>query len=558
MKAYLMLAAAALVIALPFLFRRAPAKGDWRVGDPELIIVSPHNEAIRHEFAEGFSRWHQRNFGKPVRIDWRVIGGTSEIMRYLTSEYQASARRYVKGALHGDDTSSAAQTAMLTVDDPSKITCGMDLFFGGGCYDHGKAERLGLSVPAWSSGGPPVGLFADARGRVLIPEEMNGEVWRGKAYYGTVLSAFGICYNIDRLHDLGIEKPPAAWPDLADARYFGKIGLADPTKSGSVAKAFEMIIHARCAQAVKEAGYSAEQVARFESAIAAAGQAESGMPADVPDNYQASVARGWVEGVNLVRRIGANARYFTDVAVKVPGDVCAGEVAAGVSIDFLARLQAELATPPGTRPVLSYVTPVGGSSVTADPISLLRGAPHRELSVRFIEFVLGEEGQKLWDYRVGTPGGPTRFALRRLPIRRDFYPSDDAEWKAVSERHRPYLADPVWQPDVNAYELGASFHYVGRWTGRHFGVQRDLIRAMCIDSGQELREAWRAILEHGGPGRNHEAMRLLEAMPQKPFPLDWDSALHAYTRASRMDLLREWTAFFRAQYRLAGAAAMRN
>jgi len=555
MKACLILLAAALIVALPFIFRREAAVGDWREGDPELIVVTPHNEAIRQEFGEGFSRWHRERYGQPVRIDWRVLGGTTEIMRYLASEYEAAAKRTFGAGKNGLGPS---RQDVFGVDDPAKVSCGMDLFFGGGCFDHSRAEKLGLTVPAWGEADPPAGLFTDDAGRVLIPREMNGEIWRGQAFYGTVLSAFGLCYNVDRLRDLGVAAPPAAWSDLADARYFGQVGLADPTKSASVAKAFEMIIHERCAKAVADAGYTAAQVRGFEAAIAAAGGGSEAWPADVPAAYQTGIERGWVDGLNLVRRIGANARYFTDSAGKVPADVGSGAAAVGVAIDFLGRLQSELTARPGHPPVMAYVTPVGGSSVTADPVSLLRGAPHRGLAVRFIEYVLSEEGQRLWNYRVGEPGGPRRFALRRLPIRRDFYPSGEAAWQAASARHRAHLADPLWLPEVDAYRLGESFHYEARWTGRHFGVQRDLIRAMCMDSGDELKRAWKAILEHGGPERNPEAMRLLEALPERPCPLTWASAVTEYARIPRLDYLSAWTAFFRDQYRQAEASAKRS
>ena len=153
---------------------------------------------------------------------------------------------------------------------------------------------------------------------------------------------------------------------------------------------------------------------------------------------------------------------------------------------------------------------------------------------------------------------PRRFALRRLPIRRDFYPSGEAAWQAASARHRAHLADPLWLPEVDAYRLGESFHYEARWTGRHFGVQRDLIRAMCMDSGDELKRAWKAILEHGGPERNPEAMRLLEALPERPCPLTWASAVTEYARIPRLDYLSAWTAFFRDQYRQAEASAKRS
>ena len=572
MKVFLILAFAAVVVALPFVFRRESVAGGWQRGDPELVIVTPQNEAIRREFAEGFSQWHRERYGRPVRIDWRVIGGTTEIMRYLASEYAASARRFFKGQgipwpAGGAEMVLARKRpeseagwplwqAFRSCDSPREITCRMDLFFGGGTYDHEKAEKQGLTVPAWGEAGPPAGLFRDAAGRVLIPAEAGGETWSGGAFYCTVLSACGICFNRDRLDDLGIERAPARWEDLCDPRYFGCLGLADPTKSASVSKVFEIIIHTQCARAVAAAGFTGAQVRRFEEAFARAKRAVGELPPGVPPAYQEAVERGWEAGLRLVRRLGANARYFTDAAARVPVDVGSGAAAAGISIDFIARFQAELSARKGGQPVMVYVSPVGETSVTGDPVSLLRGAPHRAVAVRFIEYALGPEGQKLWCYRPGTPGGPRRFALRRLPVRRDFYPSpDDPVVQAASEAHRSSLADPLWQPDTDAYHLAQAFRYEPRWTSVHFGIQRDLIRAMCLDSGDELKRAWQAILQSGGPAANPEAMRLLEALPAKPVPLTWRSAVTDYAKVPRLDYLREWTAFFREQYRQAEAAA---
>ena len=347
---------ALLVIALPFIFRREAGAGDWHRGDPELVVISPHNEAIRQAFAEGFSQWHREKYGSPVRIDWRVIGGTTEIMRYLASEYAASAKRFFKAQRiawpsgggdivlarkcpDGTGTAWALWQAFRACDNPREISCRMDVFFGGGVYDHEKAEKQGLTVPAWGAAGPPPGLFEDASGRVLIPREMNGEVWRGDAYYGSVLSAFGICYNFDRLKDLGIDRPPSVWEDLTDPRYFGQLGLADPTKSGSVAKAFEMIVHAQCAKAVAAAGFTREQIRRYEASVGAAKLGVGELPPEEPRAYQAAIERGWLDGVKLLRRIGANARYFTDSSGKVPVDVSTGAAAAGIAIDFMGRIR---------------------------------------------------------------------------------------------------------------------------------------------------------------------------------------------------------------------------
>ncbi len=131
-----------------------------------------------------------------------------------------------------------------------------------------------------------------------------------------------------------------------------------------------------------------------------------------------------------MQRIGANARYFTDTSTKIPVDVSMGNAAAGLAIDFYGRYQAQTSRLPDGRDVMAYVTPAGGSGADSDPISLLRGAEHRQTAVRFIEFVLSEQGQCLWTYAPGTPGGPEKFALRRIPIRRDFFPSDIPELQA--------------------------------------------------------------------------------------------------------------------------------
>jgi ABC-type Fe3+ transport system substrate-binding protein len=590
MKNLLVILAAVIVVALPFVFRHPADTGDWREGDPVLVVITPHNEAIRQEFGEAFSRWHRARHGRPVKLDWRIIGGTTEIMRYLASEYSGSAQAWWKRtgrawpAGGGDlildrrfnpqkppavaatnaearaafETQRTLWTAFRASDDPDQATSGIDLFFGGGTYDHEKAGKQGLTVSPWRPGDPvddPAGL---RNLLAAIPTENSGEVWRTDLFFGAVLSTFGICYNPDRLADLGIPAPPATWRDLAAPRYFGQIGMTDPTKSGSVAKAFEMIVQEQCRLEVEISGYDNRRISEYEAAIAAARLPPGIMPTNVPAAYQAAIERGWLKGVNLLRRIGANARYFTDSAGKVPIDVGAGAVAAGIAIDFYGRFQAESSRAPDGRERVVYITPFGGSSVSADPISLLRGAPHRALAVRFMAFTLGPEGQKLWNYRPKTPGGPQRFALRRLPIQRAFYPSADPDVQAQCLQHHAFTSDDLTDPGVDPYRLAGQFVYQPRWTGAHFGIQRDLVRAMCLDSGDELRAAWRAILDHGGPEAQPQAMELLAQLPDLPVPLTWRSAVEAYAGADRLEYLRRWTAFFRTSYRAAAAAARGN
>ena len=577
---------AAIVVALPFALRRPKAVGAWKEGDPVLVVISPHIASIREEFERGFSEWHLARHGVPVRIDWRNIGGTTEIMRYLQGELDASFRAW--WAQTGHDTppdSPEARAALLATDDPAAFTTMIDIFFGGGTYDHGKAERSGITVRPWPEGAEPPEVIRDAAGRETFPEARGGEQWRDGVYYSAVLSAFGICHNPDRLRDLGIESPPVQWRDLADPRYFGQIGVTDPTKSGSIAKAFEMIVHSEMHRVVREAGFSREDVLRMEKLISEGGSGDpeggsgdpeggSGDPSPVLSRYQAAVERGWKAGIDLLRVIGANARYFTDGASKVALDVSSGDAAAGITIDFYARVQADVTRDPATgRERMLYVTPEGGSSVSGDPISLLRGAPHRELAERFIEYVLGPDRQKLWNYRPGEPGGPARHALRRLPIRREYYPAGVAEWPEsphpaaaaqpaadkssagaalpAPAAHAAHTSDPLTDPAVDAYRLSGSFDYIPRWTASHFAFFRLLVRAMCMDAGPELKEAWRAIVAAGGPEACPEAMSALCRLPPG---LDWASA-PTLARGNAMDLSREWTIFFRNSYREAAALA---
>lgn len=564
----------ALIVALPFWFRQEAGVREWREGDPVLVIITPMNEAIRHEYALGFSRWHARHFGAPVKVDWRNIGGTTEISRYLTSEFVSSFRAWwtSQGRLWRGDGGSiilnksfdpakrpdgveeadwAEQVAMFRAfretDDPQAFSSQIDMYFGGGAYDGDNATRQGLLVPAWAPGEIPPGLIADGNGVELIPEGMSGETWRTPTWYGTTLSTFGICYNRDRMQAQGMDSEPASWEDLADPRWFGTLGLADPTKSGSIAKAFETIVQVQCRKAVEAAGFGG-QTDVFEAAIAAARLPPGDMPDGVPAAYQEAVERGWADGLRLLQKIGANARYFTDSASKVPLDVGMGNAAAGLAIDFYGRFEAQVSNEGRGREAMAYVTPRGESGVSADPISILRGAPRRELAGRFIEYLLSEDGQRLWCYRPGEPGGPEKYALQRFPIRRDFYPSANPAFQASYERHRPHTTDDLGRPVLDAYRLAEEYVYRPRWTAGHFGLLRDLVRAMCLDAGQELRKAWGAIGDAGGPEACPRALEAMQRLPQVPEPLTWASGLTMGKKYDRLDLLRQWTLQYRAQY----------
>ncbi len=556
-----------LVIALPFLFRQAPKISDWQVGDPELIVITPNNEAIRFEFGQAFSQWHRQHFGKPVKVDWRAVGGTTEIMRYLEASYLASYRAYWQhsgkewpetstqrlmsnGYTQDGSITDDIYNTFRTTDDPNIISANIDVFFGGGEYDHRNAFEHGLTVPPWPESQPPQGLF-EQDGINMLPEHLSGETWRTATLFGVAVSTFGICYNKDRLQELGVDVP-TRWDDLANPKLMRQVGVADPTKSGSIAKAYEMIIQQKIQQAVLAAGFTNDDISQFESKFDKAYGKPWDLPTDVPARYQQVVEAGWRQGLQLIERIGANARYFTDSASKVPIDVSKGDAAIGLAIDFYGRYQAEYSRALDGTERMAFVTPEGGSSVSSDPVSLLRGAPHKELAVRFIQFLLSDDGQKLWNYRPGEIGGPSKYALRRLPIRRSFYPSDLLSVNKVFESHHPHLTDNLADPAINPYEVGKKFIYRKRWTGHHFNIHRNLIKAMCLDAGEELKSAWEAIQQHGGVDKNHAAMQVFSAMPDD---FTWRSAIDSYSKANQLDVMRRWVVHFRQNFQKAKALA---
>ena len=180
------------------------------------------------------------------------------------------------------------------------------------------------------------------------------------------------------------------------------------------------------------------------------------------------------------------------------------------------------------------------SAFSVDPIALLRGAPHRPVAVAFIEYVLSLDGQKLWNFRTGTPGGPEHFALRRLPVRRDFY--SHAEW-------RPYRSDP----DVDPYSERSVLVHHDEWTVALFDELKFIIRVMDEDTHPELVEAWRAIIAAPGPSRAR-ALAVLQDLSS----VDYDQALGPITRAlvsknkvDEVSLARDLDEGFRRNYRRA-------
>ena len=215
------------VLVGPILLRPKGERGT-RAGDRTLVVITPHNEAIRSEFGRAFAAQYLARTGQRVRVDWRTPGGTSEIGRYVASEYLAAFQNHWTRTL-GRPWSKAIETSfdnpkVVPAADPARDTPEqqarraflasdvggkLDLFFGGGAYDFQQQAKAGRLVDCGFIQAHPE-LFGDGSGK--IPQTLSGEpFWDPQGrWVGNVVSSFGICYNTDSLVRLGIAPPPGA------------------------------------------------------------------------------------------------------------------------------------------------------------------------------------------------------------------------------------------------------------------------------------------------------------------------------------------------------------
>jgi len=148
----------AIIIAIPLVLQKPAEKID--LSADQLVIVSPHNEAIRFEFEQAFRDYYRARTGRSLSIDWRTIGGTSEIARYVASAFTANFRNLwanERGNPWSDEVAAAFLDRKLKPDHPlfparqafldSDLGIGIDLFFGGGQYDLHKQAGMGTLVP---------------------------------------------------------------------------------------------------------------------------------------------------------------------------------------------------------------------------------------------------------------------------------------------------------------------------------------------------------------------------------------------------------------------------
>ncbi len=446
-----------LVLLLPFALRLGVAgPDDGTVADRDaakLVVLTPHNPDIKTEFARAFSAWHLEKFGYDVRLDYRNIGGTNDIVKALGTFY-GKLRDSNDGELPPVDEVEAVQYHIV---------------WGGGDFvfnselEEGAGALQAVELPdELIQAAFPEPRLAGVR---LYDQDEDGTHW-----YGVCLSSFGIVYSPFFYDRLGIE-PPETWADLTRPELHERIVLADPSKSGSAAVAYMMIVQRAMADA--EEAFFAE-----------------GNDAESP-GYDETIDDGWYRGMSDLLLIAANARYFTDSASAVPTDVSHANAAAGTAIDFYGRVEEETVG----RDRITYVAPPAATAITPDPVAVCYGTKGDDLlhATRFIEFLLSPEGQLLWQKTPGSPFGPRERALRRTPIRQDVF-ADRSEWT----------------DDVNPFDEAGGFNQRGAWMSG-FSETRAVWRASWIDAGTELDAAYAAILAVDDVAQSGRAARAAQS-----------------------------------------------
>ena len=172
--------------------------------DTKLVIISPHWEGITKEYEAAFNAYYIENYGESVDIEWIDVGGTSDVIKYVDSQFEST---------------------------PESI--GIDIWWGGGVDPFIDQAKRGNLVAYQVNDSVLSKIPPDIAGVPMYDEEYY--------WYGTALSGFGIVYNKALLELEGLPTPET-WEDLTDPKCKGWVGSADPRHSGSTHMAYEIIL----------------------------------------------------------------------------------------------------------------------------------------------------------------------------------------------------------------------------------------------------------------------------------------------------------------------------
>lgn len=352
---------------------------------------------------------------------------------------------------------------------PDGIT--IDLMWGGGLDPFLQLKREGLLQPVKLS---PAVLQKLPKTAAGVPIYDPQGYW-----FGAALSGFGIIFNKTVLKTLKL-KPPKTWEDLGDPKFFGWIEVPDPRRSGSAHMMCEIILQ----------------------------------------------AYGWEKGWEVLTRIFANAKRITPGSEEPVSDVANGEVACAPSIDFYAWAKIAEA---GSE-VLGFVYPPKLTVINPDSIGMLKGAPNRKVAQAFIEFVLSEQGQKLWMLPLGATEGPKKFTLARMGVLPNLY-EQLGEQSVVK---------------VNPFRFKPGLRYDAVKGDKRIDVLNSLMGALLIDTHRELKGTWQQLIKFGTPPKS--VLKQLCHVPISETETMKLAEKWASERVLAAKLESEWVSFAKQKY----------
>ncbi|MCS7193183.1 MAG: extracellular solute-binding protein [Armatimonadetes bacterium] len=318
---------------------------------------------------------------------------------------------------------------------------GIDIFWGGGVDPYLQLKREKLLQP--------VKLTSDLLKK--FPKTVAGvPLYDPEGYwFGAALSGFGIIFNKAVLKTLNVNHP-RTWEDLTAPQLFNWIAMPDPRRSGSAHMMCEIILQ----------------------------------------------AYGWEKGWDVLAKIFANSKRVAPGSDEPVTDVANGEIAAAPNIDFYAWAKIAEAG----EEMLGFVYPPKLTFINPDAIAILKGAPNQKVAQTFIEFVLSEEGQKLWLLPKGAIGGPKQFTLARMSILANLY--EQLKGQSVIK--------------VNPFRFKPGFRYDSQKGDRRIDVLNSLLGAFFIVPHRELKAYWQRAISSGRkvtfrpPVSEAEIMRLAD------------------------------------------------
>ncbi len=232
-----------------------------------------------------------------------------------------------------------------TIERKGTTSSPIDLAWGGGPVWFDILYRAGLTSPLVSD---EVSVYVNQ-----IPDMMEGAPLKRidddeVHWIGAAISSFGFTINTNTLEMEGLPIP-TKWIDLANETYavvlpFPIIGTADPTRSTSNTRMFEIILQ----------------------------------------------TYGWEEGWELLTLLGGNSIIYEGSEL-VRDAAIRGDIGAGTTIDFYGYT-AQLENPE----LCQYIFPEDGTIVNADPIAMINTSPNPEAAQAFIAWILSPEGQEPW------------------------------------------------------------------------------------------------------------------------------------------------------------------